>query len=197
MHARTHTHLLTYLLTCLLACLLTDLLTPCSTVLLEKLTGPQLVNKFPTFYGIRRLGTAFTSARHLSLSWASSIQSIPPHTTSWRSTLILSSHLCLGLPSGLFPSGFPTKTLYTPILSPIRATCPACHRHTHRHVWLNWLVSSSNINAIYRSCTLVEDKWMSMEHWYSDTDGKIVNSWSLLSSSRNFVDLHDCTVHQW
>ena len=98
--------------------LLTYLLTPCSTVFLEKLTIPQLVKKSPAFYGIRRFITAFTSARHLSLSTARSIQPMPPHPTSWRSILILSSHLRLGLPSGLFPSGFPTKTLYTPLLSP-------------------------------------------------------------------------------
>jgi len=35
----------------------------------------------------------------------------------WRSTLILCSHLCVGLPSGLFLSGFPTNTLYTHLLS--------------------------------------------------------------------------------
>jgi hypothetical protein len=43
------------------------LITPWSRVLLEKLTGLQLVNKFPAFYGTRRLITAFTSARQLSL----------------------------------------------------------------------------------------------------------------------------------
>ena len=36
----------------------------------EKLTGFQLVKKFPAFYGIRRFITAFTFARHLSLSRA-------------------------------------------------------------------------------------------------------------------------------
>jgi hypothetical protein len=39
-------------------------------------------------------------------------------------SLILSSNLRFGLPSGLFPSGFPTKTLSTTLPSPVRATCP-------------------------------------------------------------------------
>ena len=46
-------------------------------------------------------------------------------TLEVRSNLVLSSHLLQGLPSGLFPSDFPTKTTYTPLISPIRSTCPA------------------------------------------------------------------------
>ena len=94
--------------------ILTYLLTPWCRVLLEKLTGLELVKRFPTFYGTRRFITALTSVRHLSLSLASPIQSTYRHPTSWRSILILSTHLRLGLHSGLFPSGFPTKTLYAP-----------------------------------------------------------------------------------
>jgi hypothetical protein len=86
---------------------LTLILAPCSRALLEKLIGTQVGKKFPAFYGTRMLITAFTSARHLSLSCARSIQSMPSHLVSWRSTLRLSSHLRLGLPSGLFLSGFP------------------------------------------------------------------------------------------
>ena len=85
----------------------------------EKLTGLQLVKKFPAFHGTRKFITALTSVRHLSLSRASRIQSIYPHPTSWRSILILSTHLRLGLPSGLFPSGFPTKTLYALVASQV------------------------------------------------------------------------------
>ena len=90
--------------------LLTYLLTPWCRVLLDKLTDLQLVKKFPAFHGTRRFITALTTVRHLSLSWASPIQSIYPHPTSCRSVLILSTHLRLNLPSGLFPSGFPSKT---------------------------------------------------------------------------------------
>ena len=79
--------------------LLTYLLTPWGRVLLEKLTGLRLVKKFPAFHGTRRFITALTSVHNLSLSWASPIQSIYPHPTSWRSILILSTHLRLLLSS--------------------------------------------------------------------------------------------------
>ena len=59
-HAHIHTYIHTYFVT--------YLLTPWSRVLLEKLTGLQLVKKFSAFYGTRRFITAFTSAHHLSLS---------------------------------------------------------------------------------------------------------------------------------
>ena len=48
----------------------------------------------------------------------------PPRNFS-KIHLNIPSHLRLGLPSGLLPSGFPTKALYALLLSPIRATCPA------------------------------------------------------------------------
>jgi len=48
--------------------LLAYLLTPWSRVLLEKLTGVQLVKKFRQFYGTPMIITIFISAHHLSLS---------------------------------------------------------------------------------------------------------------------------------
>ena len=102
------------------------LLIPLCRVLLEKLTGLQLVKKFPAFHGTRRFITALTSVRHLSLSCASPIQSVYSHPTAWRSILILSTHLRLVLPSGFFLSGFPTKTLYSPSPHPYASHAPFC-----------------------------------------------------------------------
>ena len=92
----------------------TYLLTPWCRALLEKLTGLQLVKKFPAYHGTWRFITALTSVRHLSLSCASPIQSIYPHPTSWRSVLILSTHLRLSQPSGLLPSHTNNTNLLTP-----------------------------------------------------------------------------------
>ena len=77
----------TYLLIYLLIYVFTYLLTPWSRALLEKQTGFLLVKEFPAICGIRKFITAFTSARHLSLSWASLIQSIPAHPTSCSVTV--------------------------------------------------------------------------------------------------------------
>jgi len=64
-------------------------LTPCSRIFPEIVTDSRPV-KFLAFYGSRRFITAFKSARQLPLSRAKSTQSMPPHSTYWRSILIFS-----------------------------------------------------------------------------------------------------------
>jgi hypothetical protein len=99
-----HTYVLTYLLT------------PWSRVLIEKITCWQPVKKFPAF-----LEPEGSSPRLQDLPPVPVLSQInpvhAPHPNSWRSFLILSYHLRLSLPSVLFPSGVPTKTLYSSILN--------------------------------------------------------------------------------
>jgi len=99
----------------------------------------QLVKKFPAFHGTRRFITALTSFRHLSLSWASPIQSIYPHPTY----LEIHSNIHPSTPRSpqwFLPSAFPTKTLHTPLSSPIRATCPA-------HLIIHFVVVQATVNT--------------------------------------------------
>ena len=67
-----------------------------------------------------------------------------PHFSSLRSILILSSHLHLGLPSGLFPLGFYTKTLHMSLILPIRATQPV-------HLTLLDIITRTILGEPYRS----------------------------------------------
>jgi len=115
---------------------LTYLLTPWCRVL-EQQTGLQLVKKIPAFHGIRKFITALISVRHLSLSWTSPVQSIYPYPTSWRSILILSTHLCLGLPSvHLLSFQFPHQDpIHPPLLTHTRHMPSQSHssRFYHPH----------------------------------------------------------------
>jgi hypothetical protein len=111
----------------------TYLLIPCSIVRLEKPTGVPLVKKFPALYATKITRTLCNPKFHYRNLKCPSPLSIlnllnPVHTpnaASWKLILILSSHLSLGLPIGLFHSGLPTKILYTPLPSSIRTICPA------------------------------------------------------------------------
>jgi hypothetical protein len=58
------------------------------------------------------------------LFWTSWIQFTTSHYVSLRSVLILCFHLCLGLPSGFFLSGFPTRTFYSFVMCSTHAVCP-------------------------------------------------------------------------
>ena len=129
-------------------------------VLLEKLTGLQLVKKFPAFHGTRRLITALTYVRHLSLSSASPIQSIYPHPTSWRSILTLSTHLRLVLPSGLLPSVFPAKTLYAPSPQPYAPHAqPIYHNVNNIILWTSLPVHKTHKGEeIVPVCSYFTDK---------------------------------------
>ena len=101
-------------------------------VLFEKLLF-HLVQKFPTISGTLGFITVFTADPPFCLYWVKFIQPTSSHPIWLRSVSILSSHLRLGLQSGPFPLGFPTKTQYAFVFYPNRATytvhmnCPLRH----------------------------------------------------------------------
>jgi hypothetical protein len=88
---------------------------------------PPLVPILSHINPIHTISSYFSKIHSLQAAVQGLIESPLIHTyICTRSILILSIHLRLGLPSGLFPSGFPIDILYALLFSPIHATCPAC-----------------------------------------------------------------------
>ena len=102
--------------------------------------------------------TEFTSTKHLSVSWAVWILSTPPYPTSWKSILILSSHLFLVLPSGLFPSVSPPKP-YISLPTPYKL-----HAHT------------SHFSRPYRKQILGEQCRSLISSWCSSLHSSVTSS---------------------
>jgi len=94
--------------------------TPVSSVLLEKLTFPYLVKKFPAFMN-HNIYYCYEDCQ--PLVYIRSQMSIVrhPHHIYF---LMLTYHLCLCRSCGLFPSDILTKTLYAFLFSPTHATYP-------------------------------------------------------------------------
>jgi hypothetical protein len=100
-------------------------------VLHEKPTVAQLVMRFPAVYWT----TMFTIVHKRACHWSLIPYHInPSHFIYLRFILVLSSHLYLDHPNGLYSSTFPTISLYTFFVSSMCATCPA---HLILPDWIN------------------------------------------------------------
>ena len=120
-------------------------LTTWSTVLLEKLTVPQLAKRLPAFRGTRRLITAFTSTRHLSVSWTrfNSVHAPPSH--------FLMIHVNMILPSTPGSSEC-SLSLRFPHQTPLSRTgymlLPPHSRFHHPNIW--WAVQIIRLFISYK-----------------------------------------------
>jgi hypothetical protein len=143
--------------------LLTYLLIPWSRVF-EKLTGSQLVKKFPAFHGTRRFSTAFTRAHHLSVISAN--QSSPCPLSHF-----LKIHLNIFLPSTPRSSHW-SLSLGFPHQNPV-CTPPFTIRATYR-AQLILLNSTARIMCVLLG-TEIRKKipWLAIGQtgWTAETDG--------------------------
>ena len=139
----------------------TYLLSPWSRVILEKLTGFAANQEIPHILCNPKVHYR-THKRPPPVPILSQLHPVPTTSSQFlkiRLNIIL--HLRLGLPNGLFPWGFPTKTLCTPHPSSIRATCPA-------HLLLLDFITRTTLGEEYRSLRCFKKRkiiWYNNRFW--------------------------------
>jgi len=114
-------------------------------VIPEQLTGPQLVKKFPAFYGTRKFTTEFT----VICPYPEPEQSTPclPTQLCWRSILILFSCLRLGLPNSLSLS-LSLRSLHQ---KPVRTSPVSIHATCLADLILLGLITWIMFDEVYRA----------------------------------------------
>jgi len=98
---------------------------------------------------------------------------------SLSSVLMLSSHLRLCLPSGLFPTRFLAKSLYVFLMCPIKPSWPSCP------ILLEWNTAVSCVEVCY----------IKMLHSLSENGCSICRMYSNMRNVSNILTLKNATVH--
>jgi hypothetical protein len=161
-----------------------------SRVLLQK-------EKFPAYYATGGFITAFTISRNWSLPWIRWIQFTSSQYIPLRSILMLSSHLRLGLTSGLFPSGFLATILSFYILQNHLNQCYMFLRDISvvlwkiklSKYWWKWDKCIAKFSLLKGS---VENRVMSLQH---NTFHSVTNE--VLSWVHYCLNIWSCFCFEW
>lgn len=153
-----------------------------STVLPFKITVSQTVKKHTAFYGKRSLNATFTTASHRFLSGSRWILFKFTHPIFYIHFNI-TFHLSLGLVSGLFPSGFLTKTLRPFLIQYLVASLNFCFL---RSLFFFNLLSLARVPLPHETSLINASILYSFK--YS------VQSWTLLCWSLHIIQLASFVV---
>jgi hypothetical protein len=119
----------------------------------REITSCEDTRNFPAFYGIHGSISSPNSQELSTCPYSEPDQCKPPHPISPRSILILSTHLRLGLPSGLFPPGSPTNNV--PLLKHHTTLYPTKGMTAVRTSKSTYLPTFKRLKIIFTYCVTV------------------------------------------